>query len=258
MNTQMGWMGLALARCAVVSGSLLGSAAVVQADTIQLSGLVSASTEELGKFGATLDYQFVEPGKGLLTVSLLNASPMDNGGFITGFVFDFVSTDPQAKATLLPGSAYPFTFAAGNAQPFGRAFKAGAALGGSFQGGGNPTAGIPVGATGVFVFSIQASDAEMLSAASFASGPNMYDFVVRFRGFADGGSDKVPGVEVCPCDLNYDGVVGSGDVQVILDAWGEAEPGSIADLNGDGMVDGFDLGILLKCWRDCAAAPTGS
>jgi hypothetical protein len=249
MSIQSGWTSMGLRLAATVAFG--AASAVAGADTLHLSGLGSASTEGLGKFGATLDYAPSGVGTGTLTVTLFNASPEENGGYLTGFAFNFVSSDPLAKAMLQPGAAYPFQFFSGKAAPFGR-FMAGAALGGSWQGGGNPTFGIPVGEEGTFVFTIIAVDAAMLTSANFASGPNPYDFVVRFKGFEDGGSDKVPGVEVCPCDLNYDGVVDFGDVQVVFAQWGKVGDNP-ADLNGDGFVDQVDLTIVLECWRDCAA-----
>lgn len=253
MSTQIGRTGRKACGTAALylglCGALFGSTAI--ADTIELSGLVSASTEGKGKFGATIEYTANGGDLGTLTVSLYNASCPTKGGFLTGFLFNFVSSDPTAKATLQPGAAYPFLAASGNGMPFGQ-FKAGAALGGNFQGGGNPNNGIPPGATGIFIFTIQASDAATLSASHFVEGPNAYDFVVRFKGFTGGWSDKVPGVVPCPCDLNYDGVITSADVQVVLDAWGPAN-GSNADRNGDGQVDAVDLGLVLGCWRACAA-----
>jgi len=78
-------------------------------------------------------------------------------------------------------------------EPFGNPFDAGAALGGSFLGGGSPNAGIGVGQTGTFSFLISALDAGGLNASDFLNGgPFDFNFVIRFRGFEDGGSDKVP------------------------------------------------------------------
>jgi len=50
---------------------------------------------------------------------------------------------------------------------------------------------LAVGASGVFTFAITSAGAAGLSAKSFIGGPT--DFLVRFRGFEDGGSDKTPG-----------------------------------------------------------------
>jgi len=42
-------------------------------------------------------------------------------------------------------------------------------------------------------------------------------------------------------------VVGSGDLALLLAAWGECE-GCGADLDGDGEVGGSDLAVLLASW----------
>jgi len=45
-------------------------------------------------------------------------------------------------------------------------------------------------------------------------------------------------------DLNLDGVVDSGDLAVLLAAWGSEAP----DLDGDGVAGSSDLAILLAAW----------
>jgi len=54
----------------------------------------------------------------------------------------------------------------------------------------------------------------------------------------------------CACDLDGDGVVGGGDVGVMLSNWGA---GGAGDFNGDGRVTGLDLGILLSRWGQSTA-----
>lgn len=228
----------------------LSVGAVAVGDTATITGYPPSSTEQLGQFGATLQYTLDGSGNGILTIELLNASPADNGGFITGFVFNVESADPNAIIILQPGADYPFVPCAGKAPPFGNNFDAGLALGGSWTGGGDPTMGIPAGMSGTFVFTVIASDAALLKASSFGAGPYAADFAVRFRAFNDGGSDKVPGYPICPCDLNYDGVISYGDVQIVLNEWGW-NPGSIADWDHDGDVDAYDLALVLKCWEIC-------
>src|SRR6185436_6508453 len=132
---------------------------------------------------------------GTLVVSLANTTdPASLGGYITGFAFNFHSTDPSASLNLVAEDFHFAELADVSCPPFG-VFDAGAALGGSWVGGGNPTRGIPVGASGTFTFDVSASDAQSLGAADFISsdpGRSAFAFVVRFRGFANGGSDKVP------------------------------------------------------------------
>ena len=54
----------------------------------------------------------------------------------------------------------------------------------------------------------------------------------------------------CPADLNGSGTVDSGDLAILLAAWGP-NPGNAADLNGSGTVDSGDLAILLAAWGPC-------
>lgn len=238
-----------LSLCAAIA-TCVACASIASADTIQIVGLKSASTESLGGYLGTLDYT---PGDGVgtLVVTLENISPAANGGFLTGFLFNIASVDVNATAALQPGSTHPFQQASGSGAPFGGDYDSGAALGGSFLGGGNPNNGIAVGATGTFTFLVTAEDADTLTASSFINGPYEHNFVVRFRGFENGGSDKVPAVESCRCDYNHDGVTDAGDMGMFLAGWGP-NPGSPLDTNLDGLVDGADFGLFLECWRDCS------
>lgn len=173
--------------CAVASSSL---------GAISISGNVPASTEQTGAtFDATLDYQFTGGSSGLLTIDMTNTSPGGVGGFITGLVFNFGSADAAAAATLASVTNANFLNAPSqNAAPFGSPFDAGASLGANWLGGGSPNGGIPVGGMATFTFNVTASDASLLSDASFLDGPFAQNFLVRFRGLADGGSDKVPAI----------------------------------------------------------------
>jgi hypothetical protein len=170
-----------------------------QADLINIFADTPNSTENLGNFTGSIDYT---PGIafGALIITLSNTSAPANDGFITGFVFNIDSVDAAASATLINGT-HPFTNTGPTSgSPFGN-FDAGAALGGDFLGAGSPNAGIAVGATGIFTFLVSASDTLALTAASFINGPNEFDFIVRFRGFADEGSDKVPATVPAPSAL---------------------------------------------------------
>jgi MYXO-CTERM domain-containing protein len=179
-------MGALFAGCAITL-----FAPVAAADIIDIGGDTSNSTEGLGDFSGTIEYNFDSGDMGSLIVSLTNTSNPANGGYITGFVFNINSTDDDAMAELLSGT-HPFVGVADeNGAPFGT-FDAGAALGGNWEGGGSPNSGIAVGDTGIFNFKITAADAMTLAAMNFITGPNEFNFVVRFRGFVNGGSDKVP------------------------------------------------------------------
>jgi hypothetical protein len=200
---------------ALIGGML--AVAPARADSVAVLGDTFNSTEGLGRFEGMIEYD-ADPFStvGILDIMLTNTSTPENGGYITGFLFNIASSD-EATATLLsdPGSIYPFEQCMGgglNGQPFGNPYDAGAALDGTFLGGGEPERGIAVGETGTFAFQIESPDAGSLTAMNFLEGgPYDFDFLVRFRGFDDGGSDKVPAVVVplpLPLALGAAGLVG--------------------------------------------------
>lgn len=186
----------ALARCcralaAVTLAFACTSAA--RADFINISSETAFSQSGIGSFTGSITYTpHVSGPSGTLLITLTNTSTEFGGGYITGFVFNFDSIDPQAKAklTLAPQR---FQNAANRvAGPFGGPFDAGAALRGRIMGGGHFTKGIASGDTKAFEFNVKASDAASLSAADFMRGNLPFNFVVRFRGFTGGGVDLVP------------------------------------------------------------------
>jgi MYXO-CTERM domain-containing protein len=162
-------------------------ASAAWAGTINISG-----SGTWGSFAGTLTYTHVSGNNGTLDVSLTNTSAPANGGYLTGFVFDIIDGGPGRTASLVSTSKSGFQLLLNeSAPPFGT-FDTGAALGGSWLGGGNPSGGIPVGGTGLFTFAINAPNAAALTSSSFVGTSAPYRFVVRFRGFANGESDKVP------------------------------------------------------------------
>ena len=65
-----------------------------------------------------------------------------------------------------------------------------------------------------------------------------------------------------PGDLNGDGLVGGGDLDLVRGSWGQmVAPNTNGDANGDGFVSGDDLDIVRANWGATAAAsvpePTG-
>ncbi len=163
--------------------------AVASAGFINIASNSALSTESLGGFTGSLDWNFLGGHDGVLTVSLTNTSPLANGGFLVAFVFRSSTTFTSSLSTTSDVDFLNIP-AGESGSPFG-SYDAGAGLGGSFLGGGNPNPGLAVGASGVFTFAISSASAAALSAESFIGGPS--DFLVRFRGFEDGGSDKTPG-----------------------------------------------------------------
>lgn len=179
-------------RPAIVCLAALGlSAGVASADLVSIQGLVGSSTEQTGAtFSGSLEYNFISGSTGELKVALTNDTPGSVGGFLTGFLF---RSDAVSSASLVSSSESGMTTTgAGSAAPFGT-FDGGAAVGGSFLGGGNPSQGLGVGESGMFVFNVTSATASILSAQDFLGSLNDPGFVVRFRGLEGGGSDKVPG-----------------------------------------------------------------
>lgn len=167
----------------------VGISAFANADVILFS-----KSGTWGAVGGSMSYSFVSGNLGKLTISLTNTSPASNGGYLTGLAFNIVSADANATASLFSGTNAAFVGMTNvNTAPFGT-FDAGAALGGSWTGGGSPAAGIAVGSSATFVFNITASDASSRHATDFI-GSGGEELALRYRGFADGGSDKlqVPG-----------------------------------------------------------------
>lgn len=245
-NTCVTYAGISLA---VMSAPLMAGA-----DSVPFFGLVGGSTEGLGSYEGVAEYAHIGGNDGTLSITITNTSPADNGGYLTGFVFRILSVDQDALATL-ESTDYPSFDSCddGSAPPYGSGFKGGAALNGNWTGGGDPSGGIPAGETGHFSFLVTSIDAQYLTAADFINGGSLpYGFVVRFRGFDDNGSDKVPAAasQCCTGDVDCDGDIDGRDLGFLLGAWG-ANLGSPADLNGDGEVNGLDLGLLLGAWGSC-------
>ncbi len=173
----------------------LGVSTSASADAINIFADTGNSTEGVGDFSGMLTYDFVLGDMGVLTVDLTNDIDAGFGGFLTGFIFNFGSSDKDASA-VLTSTTNAFFLDAQNQSgaPFGDPFVGGAALGGDWLGGGDPLTGIGPSDSGTFTFDITATDADSLSAASFLEGPYDFNFLVRFRGVGPDGelSDKVP------------------------------------------------------------------
>jgi hypothetical protein len=163
-----------------------------------IQGDSSKSTSGLGYFSAELIYTPVTSTQGKLKITLYNQSPWSNSGYITGFVFNNPGDRiTSAEISVKPNPDWELMFDNNkvNAQPFGQ-FDLGAALGGSFEGGGKPDfSGIMVGTERYISFGLIGTNMDTLTAEDFAKELNSNDefFAVRFRGFKNEGSDKVPG-----------------------------------------------------------------
>ena len=151
------------------------------------------STEGIGSFQAELAYSYSGGTSATIAVTLTNNTAMTFGGYITALALNpngsasglaFVSGTNAAFIDIPPLVSAP---------PFGD-FAAGAGLNGSFLGNGNPAAGIGVGGSEVFTFTLTGSASALAALdAETALSQTGYAMVVRFRGGDDGWSDKVVG-----------------------------------------------------------------
>lgn len=181
-----------VAGCIVAAASCVAAAGSARGDIINIVGDTANSTEGLAAFAGSVSYLFSGGSSGVLTVSLTNTTAA-NAARITGFAFD-MGTAGGGRTADLTSATHPFLELTNvSAPPFGT-YDSGAALGGSWTGGGSPNAGIAIGATGVFTFAVTASDASALTASDFVfGGDNEFGFVVRVRAINPGdASDKVP------------------------------------------------------------------
>lgn len=179
---------------AAVASFGVGSA---NAAMLAIGGDLGATTGATGcDFSGTLSYTAINASLGQLTVTLTNTTAPGIGGFLTAFVFNVDSSGASVLQLSGPNANWG-GLAGASANPYGGSFDGGSSTGGSWEGGGMPSRGLAVGATGTWTFDITGVNALALSEQSFVSGPYAHDFVVRFRGLTNGGSDKVP-MQVVP------------------------------------------------------------
>ena len=175
---------------------VLGVSTSASADVIEILGDTDNSTRDLADFTGTLTYDFILGDMGVLTVDLTNEIDPDFGGFLTAFVFSVASVDRDISAVLNSTTNAFFLDAQDQmAGPFGGPYLGGAAINGSFLGGGDPRNALAPGESGTFTFDITASDADSLSAVDFVlGGPPEFNFLARFRGVGGNrrSSDIVP------------------------------------------------------------------
>ena len=175
---------------------------------VPISG--STGLASLGAWEGSLDYSYTNSTTAELEVKLKNTSPVSNGGYITAFVFNNPLNLITAASLTASDSDFSIIGPANfqntiNAMPFGQ-FDLGASTKNAFQGGGAPQKGIAVGVEETFKFSLTGTNLDTLTENIFLdtlsegneSDEGYQSFVVRFRGFEDGGSDKVPSTHSMP------------------------------------------------------------
>ena len=167
------------------------------------------STENTGVFAADVYYEAHSSTEATLTVTLWNYTPEYLGGYITGFALN----NPGDKISTVEAGEYfdedfqvmgeDSPYNAVKATPFGL-FDFGASLKGKFLGSGKPQGGLASDSgmeMHLFQFQLTGDEMDTITDSDFMyeaskrkGSPQVGSFAVRFRGFADGGSDKTLGI----------------------------------------------------------------
>jgi hypothetical protein len=157
----------------------------------------------LGDFTGDFTYN---AGSHTVSVTLTNASTTAPGGRLVAFAFNLPGTTTDITGVTYGNGGTALTLLGGtpnnsvSVQPYGHA-DIGAGLGGSWLGGGSPNPGLAVNQTATWTFQLQGDNtflnnqttASLFNALTTGGGAGQENFLVRFRGFDNGGSDKVPG-----------------------------------------------------------------
>jgi hypothetical protein len=198
-------------RILLAAAALCASLGTARADIINIG-----DNELPGTFTGTVEVTNQTSNSSLIRVTLTNVSPFSNGGFLTAFAFNDPNSSSKGNIGTVTNYQQAFNPQTGqnfallgaptfnnsvSSAPFGL-FDIGAGVGGSWHSGGNPVDGLAVGETGTFSFLVNGSNLTRLTAANLLtamSSTGTAGFVVRFRGFNDGSSDKdIAGVVVKP------------------------------------------------------------
>jgi hypothetical protein len=206
LATRSLWRTVACA--ALASGAFAGSAS---ASFSTATYAPCGSLEGFGSFEAQLIYSYSGGTSATISITLTNSTDASLGGYITALAINPNAMASGLSFTMSTNAAFAGIAPSVSAPPFGD-FAAGAGLGGSFLGSGDPSAGIAVGSFEIFTFALTGSAAALasLDAETVLSSSSGYSMVVRFRGGAvDDWSDKVVGCALpAPGALALLGAVG--------------------------------------------------
>lgn len=202
-----------LGRALVLALAIAWAPAAARAAVMIESG-EHTNNPPLGFFTGSLAVERLGSSSARLTISLTNTSPSANRGFLTAFVFN----NPNEVITGISMTSAPanFSLVTGddnvNGSPFGQfdyvvttrppGPNPRADRNNGFNGGGAANRGLGVGVTGNFIFELTGTEVGSLTEQSFldalsvppGAGEGVQSLAVRFRGFRNGGSDKVAAV----------------------------------------------------------------
>lgn len=165
---------------------------------------------EWGDFIGDFSYSYESANEATVEITLKNTSPTNNRGYLTAFVFNI--PDRFVTGVSMSCTDSDFRLLSGSdrkrgikAVPYGY-FDIGASVTDQFLGGGKPSNGIPPEFSETFKFFLTGHNLDSLDLQHFFSemptrgsrGKRSQFFVVRFRGFHNGCSDKTPGSQAVP------------------------------------------------------------
>lgn len=168
-------------------------ATTATADTIQFvsNNAASPNANSYGGFIGSLQYDFMGGSSAKMTLTITNTSQFD--GKLVAIAFDSATGTSGwgFSPAMSSGLSASWGDIAGSIStaPFGtRSY--GASTSSQWLGGGSPNNGLYSGDTGVWVF--EGTGSASVSAADFLSPNSDYNLLIRFRGFSNGASDKLP------------------------------------------------------------------
>lgn len=179
---------------------LLALAAAVSATNAATVKLESTKgLEGLGAYTADISYDYGGSSTAKLTLSVTNTSISSNSGYLTAIAFGGFSSLPFTISSTTAAKNFSYIGSKSgkstvSASPFGDFALGFSTSKSSWLGGGTPSLGLAPGQTGTFTLNLTGSKSTLssFSVESFLGGKNTDElFVARFRGFTDGGSDKV-------------------------------------------------------------------
>ncbi len=186
---------MSLARSARFIAGVSAALCVAGSASASFSTATYASTpgvEGLGAYTAQVSFSYTSGNTASVTIAVTNTSNAANGGYLTALAV----TGSTGISAVYCNGCDDLNFGELNgpvsASPFGD-FMAGFSTSSSWTGGGSPSLGLGIGQSASFSFLLQGTESALsvMTAATAFSPTSGYGMAARFRGFNNGGSDKV-------------------------------------------------------------------